>query len=90
MLAGMPLMMLAAYQLFVLSGPVSNTYLLTWSVLLWFGWTMINIPCYAWGPFVLITAVIWRYPITKRRLAQLRHAFDRRDNRRMAAVSCGE
>ena len=26
-----------------------NAYLLTWSVGLWFGWTMINIPYYAWG-----------------------------------------
>jgi glycoside/pentoside/hexuronide:cation symporter, GPH family len=49
MLAGTPLMMLAAYQLFSPSGPVSNTYLLVWSMLLWFGWTMINIPYYAWG-----------------------------------------
>lgn len=49
MLAGAPLMMLAAYQLFSPSGPVSNTYLLVWSMLLWFGWTMINIPYYAWG-----------------------------------------
>jgi glycoside/pentoside/hexuronide:cation symporter, GPH family len=49
MLAGTPLMMLAAYQLFSPSGAVSNTYLLVWSMLLWFGWTMINIPYYAWG-----------------------------------------
>lgn len=49
MAAGMPLMMVAAYQLFAPSGAVSNTYLLVWSVLLWFGWTMINIPYYAWG-----------------------------------------
>ena len=49
MLAGTPLMMLAAYQLFAPSGAVTNGYLLTWSVLLWLGWTMINIPYYAWG-----------------------------------------
>jgi glycoside/pentoside/hexuronide:cation symporter, GPH family len=49
MLAGTPLMMLAAYQLFSPSGAVSNAYLLVWSMLLWFGWTMINIPYYAWG-----------------------------------------
>jgi GPH family glycoside/pentoside/hexuronide:cation symporter len=49
MIAGVPLMMLSAYQLFSPSGAVSNSYLLIWSVLLWFGWTMINIPYYAWG-----------------------------------------
>ena len=49
MLAGLPLMMLSAFQLFSPSGAVSNSYLLIWSVLLWFGWTMINIPYYAWG-----------------------------------------
>jgi len=49
MVAGTPLMMVAAYQLFSPSGEVSNLYLLAWSMLLWFGWTMINIPYYAWG-----------------------------------------
>lgn len=49
MAAGVPLMMVSAYQLFAPSGAVSNTYLLVWSMLLWFGWTMINIPYYAWG-----------------------------------------
>jgi glycoside/pentoside/hexuronide:cation symporter, GPH family len=49
MAAGVPLMMVSAYQLFAPSGPVGNTYLLVWSMLLWFGWTMINIPYYAWG-----------------------------------------
>lgn len=49
MLAGTPLMMLSAYQLFAPSGSVDNVYLLVWSALLWFGWTMINIPYYAWG-----------------------------------------
>ncbi len=49
MVAGAPLMMLAAYQLFVPTSPVTNLYLLGWSVVLWFGWTMINIPYYAWG-----------------------------------------
>ncbi|MEZ5557016.1 MAG: MFS transporter [Pseudomonadales bacterium] len=49
MFAGTPLMMLAAFQLFSPTGPVTNAYLLVWSVLLWFGWTMINIPYYAWG-----------------------------------------
>jgi len=49
MVAGTPLMMISAYQLFVPSGDISNGYLLMWSMLLWFGWTMINIPYYAWG-----------------------------------------
>ncbi len=49
MAAGLPLMMVSAYQLFAPSGEVSNVYLLVWSMLLWFGWTMINIPYYAWG-----------------------------------------
>lgn len=49
MIAGTPLMMISAYQLFAPSGDVSNGYLLVWSMLLWFGWTMINIPYYAWG-----------------------------------------
>lgn len=49
MAAGTPLMMVAAYQLFAPSGEVTNAYLFTWAVLLWLGWTMINIPYYAWG-----------------------------------------
>jgi GPH family glycoside/pentoside/hexuronide:cation symporter len=49
MVAGAPLMMLAAYQLFSPSGVVTNLYLLGWSMVLWFGWTMINIPYFAWG-----------------------------------------
>jgi len=49
MAAGVPIMMVSAYQLFAPSGEVSHAYLFIWSVLLWFGWTMINIPYYAWG-----------------------------------------
>jgi glycoside/pentoside/hexuronide:cation symporter, GPH family len=49
MAAGVPLMMVAAYQLFAPSGDVTHAYLFVWSMLLWFGWTMINIPYYAWG-----------------------------------------
>lgn len=49
MVAGTPLMMISAFQLFSPSGEISNGYLLVWSMLLWFGWTMINIPYYAWG-----------------------------------------
>lgn len=49
MAAGVPLMMVATWQLFAPSGAVGNVHLLVWSMLLWFGWTMINIPYYAWG-----------------------------------------
>ncbi len=45
-------MMFSAYVLFnpgSLGLPVDNWYLLTWSVLLWLGWTMVIIPYYAWG-----------------------------------------
>jgi GPH family glycoside/pentoside/hexuronide:cation symporter len=50
---GATLMMFSAFQLFnpgvLTSAPVDNWYLLIWSMLLWLGWTMINIPYYAWG-----------------------------------------
>ncbi|MBT4492400.1 MAG: MFS transporter [Gammaproteobacteria bacterium] len=50
---GALLMMISAFQLFnptVLNDlPITKWHLLTWAVLLWLGWTMINIPYYAWG-----------------------------------------
>lgn len=52
LLAGGVVMMFSAYVLFnpgTLGLAVNNWYLLTWSVLLWLGWTMVNIPYYAWG-----------------------------------------
>ncbi len=49
MAAGALVMMIAAFRLFSPQGQVDNTYLLVWAVLLWLGWTMINIPYYAWG-----------------------------------------
>ncbi len=49
MLGGAVLLMLSAYQLFNPPAGVSATYLLIWAVGLWLGWTMINIPYYAWG-----------------------------------------
>lgn len=53
MAGGAFLMMISAFQLFnptVLNElPIGATHLLVWSVLLWLGWTMINIPYYAWG-----------------------------------------
>lgn len=47
--AGTVVMMFSAWQLFAPSGTVDNWHLLIWSVLLWLGWTMINIPYFAWG-----------------------------------------
>lgn len=47
--AGALVMMFSAWQLFAPSGEVSNWHLLIWSMLLWLGWTMINIPYFAWG-----------------------------------------
>lgn len=47
--AGSIVMMISAWQLFAPAGPVSNWHLLIWSMLLWLGWTMINIPYFAWG-----------------------------------------
>ncbi len=50
---GGALMMVSAFQLFnpaaLNNMPIGNVHLLAWSVLLWLGWTMINIPYYAWG-----------------------------------------
>ncbi len=46
---GSVLLMVSAYLLFNPPQAVTNTYLLVWAVLLWLGWTMINIPYYAWG-----------------------------------------
>jgi Na+/melibiose symporter-like transporter len=47
---GMLIMMMAAFMLFnPVAELVSNVYLLGWAILLWLGWTMINIPYYAWG-----------------------------------------
>ena len=51
--AGTVLMMLSAFQLFnpeaLNQMPITKWYLLGWSILLWLGWTMVNIPYYAWG-----------------------------------------
>ncbi len=52
MAGGALLMMISAFQLFnpgVFGNEISNWHLLIWAVLLWLGWTMINIPYYAWG-----------------------------------------
>jgi Na+/melibiose symporter-like transporter len=49
MIAGALVMMISAFQLFSPRGEVDNWHLLIWAVFLWLGWTMINIPYYAWG-----------------------------------------
>ncbi len=49
MAAGALVMMFSAFFLFNPQYEVTNSYLLIWSMLLWLGWTMINIPYYAWG-----------------------------------------
>ena len=49
MAVGAFIMMFSAFFLFNPQYEVTNFYLLMWSVLLWLGWTMINIPYYAWG-----------------------------------------
>ena len=47
--AGGLIMMTSAFMLFNPVIQVTNTYLLCWAILLWLGWTMVNIPYYAWG-----------------------------------------
>lgn len=44
-----PIIMIAIYKLFLPSGDVSALYLLFWVMVLWFGWTLFNIPYFAWG-----------------------------------------
>lgn len=46
---GAIVMAISAWQLFAPSGTVTNWHLLIWAMLLWLGWTMINIPYFAWG-----------------------------------------
>ena len=48
-LVSIPLVMLSVQHLFVPGEAVSNTYLLVWTMLLWMGWTLFNIPYFAWG-----------------------------------------
>lgn len=47
--AGAPLMMLSALMLFAPQGEVTAGYLLLWIVLIYFGFTLIEIPYAAWG-----------------------------------------
>jgi glycoside/pentoside/hexuronide:cation symporter, GPH family len=48
-LASVPLIMISVYQLFLPPADVDAGFLLTWIMVLWFGWTLFNIPYFAWG-----------------------------------------
>ena len=47
--AGVPIFALATWQLFVPPAEVTAMYFGGWLVLFWLGFSMINIPYYAWG-----------------------------------------
>lgn len=49
MVAAVPVFILAVSKLFFPPDTVDGAYLLQWLVLLWLGWTMLQIPYYAWG-----------------------------------------
>jgi GPH family glycoside/pentoside/hexuronide:cation symporter len=48
-LAGTPVYLFATWRLFVPPAQVDATYFATWMVTFWLGFSMINIPYYAWG-----------------------------------------
>jgi Na+/melibiose symporter-like transporter len=48
-IAGTPLYVLAVWRLFVPPTEVDAIYFASWMVLFWLGFSMINIPYYAWG-----------------------------------------
>ncbi len=48
-IAAVPLAMVSIYQLFYPPADVSEWHLLIWIMLLWLGWTLFNIPYFAWG-----------------------------------------
>ncbi len=47
--AGVPIFVIACWQLYVPPAEVTALYFATWLVLFWLGFSMINIPYYAWG-----------------------------------------
>jgi GPH family glycoside/pentoside/hexuronide:cation symporter len=47
--AGTPIFVVAAWRLFVPPAEVDTIYFAVWMVLFWLGFSMINIPYYAWG-----------------------------------------
>lgn len=48
-IASVPIVMIAIYNLFFPPDDADETFLLIWIMALWFGWTLFNIPYYAWG-----------------------------------------
>ncbi len=48
-IASVPIVMVSIYYLFFPPEGVDETYLLIWIMVLWFGWTLFNIPYFAWG-----------------------------------------
>jgi Na+/melibiose symporter-like transporter len=47
--ASVPMVMISIYHLFFPPEDVDQLFLLLWIMVLWFGWTLFNIPYYAWG-----------------------------------------
>jgi Na+/melibiose symporter-like transporter len=48
-IAGTPIYLFATWRLFVPPAQVDAAYFATWMILFWLGFSMINIPYYAWG-----------------------------------------
>ena len=48
-IVAVPMMMASVYFLFMPPEGIGSGYLLGWIMLLWLGWTLFNIPYYAWG-----------------------------------------
>ena len=48
-IASVPIVMVSIYFLFFPPDGVTQLYLLVWIMVLWFGWTLFNIPYFAWG-----------------------------------------
>lgn len=49
MVLSLPVLWVAIWKLFFPEPPVDESYLLTWMIVLWTGWTMLFIPYYAWA-----------------------------------------
>jgi len=47
--AGAPIFVIATWKLFIPPGDVTSGYFALWLVIFWLGFSMINIPYYAWG-----------------------------------------
>jgi Na+/melibiose symporter-like transporter len=48
-IASIPVVMFAVYKLFFPAADADVSYLLLWIMVVWFGWTLFNIPYFAWG-----------------------------------------